>query len=310
MLEQLTIWLERQPVIRITIAGLLLVGVLAVPDYLTGPDVEFSVFYLLPVALVAGATSFSRAALVAVVSAIVWVTTDLGSGWEYQHPLIPVWTTAARLGVYLMVAGLLATLRVAYQQARALSQTDPLTGTANSRAFRQVAADELERAQRYQHPFTVAYIDLDDFKRINDTLGHSAGDEVLRGIASTMRRNTRRSDLIARLGGDEFAVLFPETGEQDALAALTKLQEQVATSVNGHGLPVTFSIGAVTFLAPPENIDELVKFADTLMYEAKAAGKNRVRHIVVGAPGTPAHGAPAAGTDATDLLPSASRQVC
>jgi diguanylate cyclase (GGDEF)-like protein len=284
MLERLTSWLERQPTRRVTLVGLLLVSLLAIPDYLTGPQLAFSIFYLLPVALVAGATSFPRGALVGLVAAITWISTDIASGWEFDHPLIPVWNTVTRLGVYLIVAALLSNLRDAYQRARDLAQTDYLTGAANSRAFRQIAADELERARRYRRPFTAAYIDLDNFKRINDTLGHSVGDEVLRGIATAMRQNTRRSDLIARLGGDEFAMLFPETGEHEATAVLEKLNQQVRDSVDGHGLPVTFSIGAVTFLDPPESIDEMVKLTDMLMYDAKAAGKNRVRHIVVGAP--------------------------
>lgn len=281
MIQTISTRLEHQSPWRTLLMGLTIVLFLTVPDFLTGPEIAFSFFYILPVALVAWASDMRFAAVVGVVAAIAWIATDIASGTEFSHPLIPIWNTLTRLAVYMLVAALLARMHSAFQIARDLSRTDYLTGVANSRAFWQIAEDELARAQRYRRPFTIAYIDLDNFKTINDTLGHSVGDDVLRGVATALRQNTRRSDIIARLGGDEFAMLLPETDENDAKAVLTSLSERVTTILASERLMVTFSIGAVTFLDAPGDLDEMIKMAVTLMYDANMDGKNCVRHRVV-----------------------------
>ena len=163
-------------------------------------------------------------------------------------------------------------------ERRAAARRDGLTGARNARAFYEVAEAEIARARRYTHPFSVAYLDLDDFKLVNDRLGHLAGDAVLRSVARALSGVVRSSDVVARLGGDEFVVLLPEASAAPARLATEKLRGALAEVVPAHGWRMTASIGVATFLVPPESVDELLAAVDRLMYRAKQAGKNGVAH--------------------------------
>jgi diguanylate cyclase (GGDEF)-like protein len=121
-------------------------------------------------------------------------------------------------------------------------------------------------------------MDVDDFKLINDRLGHSAGDRLLRLVADTIRQNVRGIDVVARLGGDEFAVLMPETDERAAQVVIRRVRRQLLEAARREDWPVTFSAGLVTWIAPPAGVDEMLRAADELMYDAKRHGKNTVRH--------------------------------
>lgn len=123
---------------------------------------------------------------------------------------------------------------------------------------------------------TLAYIDLDHFKQINDRLGHAVGDRLLTVVATTMQREVRRADVVARLGGDECALLLPHITADSAGRALGKRHDSLDKAMREHGWPATFSVGAVTFQAMPESLEELISAADDAMYDAKANGRNRV----------------------------------
>ena len=200
---------------------------------------------------------------------------------HYNNPAAPYWNTTVRLAFFVLFTVLIDRLRQELVHAQELARTDALTGIANRRAFYEHAAVEIQRMGRSPRPFTVACIDLDNFKEVNDRLGHSVGDEVLCEVSRTMRGNIRAADVVARLGGDEFALLLPETDADGAVASLTKLREFLLRAMNQHDWPVTFSIGAVTFRVTPPTIDWLIRGADDLMYAVKQAGKNQVRFEVV-----------------------------
>lgn len=261
--------------------ALILVLVVGTADFLTGFEISFSIFYLLPVMLTTWYVGMPAGIVLAVISAIVWLLVDL-EGHVYSHSAIPYWNMTVRFGFFLISLIILSRLKSAYEREKTLSTLDPLTGLLNSRAFQERANAEIERARRYSHPFTVAYIDLDNFKTVNDRFGHSTGNTVLRTVANTASGNVRATDIVARLGGDEFALLFPETGEDSARTALDKISSLVSVSLEKNGWPVTLSIGAVTFRKPPDSVDRMLKTADALMYAAKHDGKSRIRHEVHG----------------------------
>jgi diguanylate cyclase (GGDEF)-like protein len=183
---------------------------------------------------------------------------------------------AVRLAFFLLVAYLLARLQQELRREEALARTDSLTGLNNTRGFRLDSEYELQRSGRYNHPFTAAYIDLDNFKAVNDNFGHLEGDLVLKEVARSLKEALRRPDSAARLGGDEFAVLLPETDAEGARVILARLRATLNSAMQQHAWPVTFSIGAVSFSQPPESVDEILRSADRLMYHVKSSGKNDI----------------------------------
>jgi two-component system chemotaxis response regulator CheY len=161
-----------------------------------------------------------------------------------------------------------------------LTVTDPLTGLRNRRAFEKELAVQFERARRYERPLSLIIIDVDHFKSINDTWGHTAGDAVLSDVAHCIARQTRSSDLVARIGGEEFAVLLPETPLLEALQVAEKIRAAVASAPLRTGkaaIPVTISAGVANI--PHSQVSEpteLVHAADQALYRAKERGRNRV----------------------------------
>jgi diguanylate cyclase (GGDEF)-like protein len=168
-----------------------------------------------------------------------------------------------------------------YRREWELSRVDPLTGALNRRAFMEVLSEASKHSRRHSRPLTLACVDLDGFKRINDVLGHSTGDSVLKVVARTMQCTLREVDSVARLGGDEFAVLLPETGGENVCLVLERLHNALTEAMAASKWAVTFSIGAVTFRRPLASAADMISEADKVMYSAKAGGKNRV-HVAFG----------------------------
>lgn len=266
----------------LALLALVLVVLLGVVDVLTGPELSFSLFYLPPILALTWYAGKQAGVLGAAVAFLTWLGADYLSGHSYSHDLIPWWNGAIRLGFFLISLGLLNTIKNKLRDEERNADTDSLTGLANSRYFYELLQAESLRSARYRHPFTIAYIDLDGFKRINDTLGHAVGDEVLKEVANAIRGAIRRTDTVARLGGDEFIALFPETDFEAATAVIGNLRVRLAEAMEQGGRPTTTSIGAVTYPTPLESPADMVKTADELMYRVKKEGKNAVQHRLWG----------------------------
>ncbi|MEK9953479.1 MAG: GGDEF domain-containing protein, partial [Curvibacter sp.] len=160
-----------------------------------------------------------------------------------------------------------------------LARHDPLTGAANRRYFFERCEQEFMRSSRYKTPLSVALIDLDHFKRINDDYGHSTGDEVLRVLSQRIRELLRESDLLARIGGEEFAILMPSTGLAGAALMAERLRMTVAEQASviaGHTLYLRFSAGVTQLKGKDQSIEDCLRRADEAMYRAKQAGRDRV----------------------------------
>lgn len=283
-LGRLLLYLERQSRWWLALLSIALVGLLGLIDALTSDEVAFSVFYLLPVSIAAWYVGRRPGAWLSAISALTWLVADLSfAGSPYSHPLIPLLNTLTRFSFFLLVTVLLSALRRSLDREKTLARMDYLTGAANARAFVDTARLELSRSRRYQHPLTIAYIDVDNFKTVNDQLGHSAGDAVLRMTVTTIRRNLRASDLVARLGGDEFALLLPETGPDAAEVVGRKVQSRLLSEAEAQGWSVTFSIGVLTCLTPPETVEEAIYAADALMYSVKKSRKNMIKFATLSA---------------------------
>jgi diguanylate cyclase (GGDEF)-like protein len=168
----------------------------------------------------------------------------------------------------------------AEQELVRLATRDALTGLANRRVFFDVSEAALVQTRRYGIPMTVALLDLDHFKHINDTYGHAAGDAVLNAFAEVLRESLRDTDTPARVGGEEFAVLLTNTPLVEALNALERIRHTLDNSpihFGGHTIYATVSIGAVQWMAAHTDVDAMLAHADAALYAAKRQGRNRVQ---------------------------------
>lgn len=247
-------------------------------DYLTGYEITLSLFYLIPLGLITWFTNQTLGIMVSFINSGVWLVADLAAGQRYFYPAIYFWNSLIRLGFFLAFTLLFSSLRKALAYQTKLARTDPLTGAVNSRFFGEILQTEINRLQRYKRLFSIAYIDLDNFKMVNDKLGHSMGDRVLKIVVSYACQNLRKTDIFARLGGDEFALLLPETNQEAARIVLSKLQAGLLKEMQERDWPITFSIGVVTCIEAPPSTDEIVRIVDNLMYGVKREGKNSIQY--------------------------------
>jgi diguanylate cyclase (GGDEF)-like protein len=274
-------YLERFSVPVTLALGLLLVLLVGLVDYITGSELSFAIFYFAPVALVAWSKGRFPGLLIAFVSAAVLLIADLLSDRVYPYHLIPYWNCLVRLGMFVVIALVFARLKVNLDGEKRAARVDALTGVLNSRGFFERAEYERSRAERYGYPLVVAYMDVDDFKTLNDTRGHDVGDAALAVVAGTIRRTIRTNDVAGRLGGDEFAFLLPDTSHRAAQAMTQRLKANLDREMEKNGWPVTFSIGVVTYSPPPASVREMVRAADELMYRVKNRSKNAAEHRLV-----------------------------
>ncbi len=174
--------------------------------------------------------------------------------------------------------GLLLKLNELEQKQRDLATYDDLTGTMNRRAFFENFHTLQKIAERQRSHLTLAYIDIDDFKAINDKYGHVAGDAVLQSFATTLKESARGSDIIARIGGEEFAMLLPDTDIQGAYSILERIRAQIsarALTIDEHSINLSISIGLTHYQKETELVvEQLIKQADQALYQAKSEGKN------------------------------------
>jgi diguanylate cyclase (GGDEF)-like protein len=274
-----------------TLAAAGIVGALAAVgylDYRTGPNVSMAILYVILVLAAAWWLGRGPALLAGLTAGLAWFEAEFFGRPEPRADLI--WNAATRLVMLIAMAAMVVRIRgdrlrlsevnerlaTLLSGAEHLARTDALTGLPNRRAFLERIADELARARRSASPVCVAYLDVDNFKSLNDQSGHPAGDEYLRAVAQAIRGTVRANDVSARLGGDEFAVLFTDARRAAVEPLAHRLLAQLQALGSQHpGLDLGASIGMAWFDKPPVNPEELLQRADHAMYEAKTAGKHR-----------------------------------
>ncbi len=262
--------------------SLIFIGFLGYVDFVTGPYISFQIFYLMPISIVIWFVGRGAGMVPFGLSIILWILDDILGSRSYIHPIIPYWNIAAKIIFFAVFIHILSYLKEILDREKMLARIDDLTEIANKRYFYESAAKEINRSNRYKYPLTMAYIDLDNFKRVNDLFGHAAGDDLLRATAQTLKNSVRVADTVARIGGDEFAILLPETDYKSAENVIQRVQKGMS-GIPGIGkLPASFSIGMVTCANPPcVSLESLVMMADKLMYLAKKDGKNQLRHEMI-----------------------------
>ncbi len=256
------------------------VAILGVVDYQTGFELSFSFFYVIPVVLTAWVLGKDTGLIFSILCTTVWLASNLLSGQEFSSMFVGVWNTLTRFGFYSVITTLLAELRNTLEEEHLLANTDPLTGALNRRSFNEIAEKKMIAAEVNNRPYTMVYIDLDDFKAVNDAFGHSTGDLVLKTVVDVTQKQIRSTDFLARLGGDEFAILLTDIDQEHAEFIVQRLQSALSDKMKFNDWKITFSIGVLTVLSMPESVDKLVSLTDALMYEVKSKGKNAVQYAL------------------------------
>jgi diguanylate cyclase (GGDEF)-like protein len=271
------------------LAALATIALVGWIDYLTGTAVQSVMFYVLPIVLVGLNLERRWVVLTSLLSSLAWTAIEF-STVEFRHPAISIWNEAAALFIFLLVGLTISTVRREQNRLQLANdrindlleaatrdaRTDPLTDLPNLRHFVENLHLEIARCRRDGKPMCLLYLDLDNFKLVNDRHGHAQGDVVLKGIAEALKRTLRASDLAARLGGDEFAALL----WQAELTGSRIVGERVLRAVRELAAPYAdcnlgASIGVAWFERPPADPDDALEEADAAMYEAKNE-KNKV----------------------------------
>ncbi len=264
------------------VIGTLLVSTIAALDWLTGPAVSVSLLYAIAIGAVTWLGTRRHGFLVSGLAAAQSLGAHVLAGGGLA--VTAVWNAAARLGVLFVIATLVSALASSLIEQRSRAMVDPLTGAMNRRSFHLVAERERLRAGRTGTALTIAYFDLDDFKDVNDRLGHVAGDRLLRVFAASVRAGIRGSDVLCRIGGDEFVLMLPDTDARQAVVVVDRVRKLLAECCRSEEAQVTATTGIATYRFPPESVDAMIAGADELMYKAKARGGDSVAGTVIVGP--------------------------
>jgi diguanylate cyclase (GGDEF)-like protein len=256
--------------------SLLLAAVIFAVDYFT--DVDINVFYLIPMVFMGYATKsflytlFSGGVSLSLLSFLQFQTkADMGHF---------IWEVCVNLIFYVILGALAVKFKKLWDKEKENARTDFLTGIKNKQGFYETLNAEHERFIRNGKPITVVYLDLDNFKTVNDNFGHDAGDKLLKNISRVLRENIRKYDTAARIGGDEFALLLIESEPSSIDSRLGKIRDALTKEILKIHSNVSVSIGAVTYTKHKQTYDDMIKEADIEMYLVKKNGKNGINHII------------------------------
>lgn len=198
--------------------------------------------------------------------------------WE-SAVISPVKDEAGNVTHYLSVQEDISERKRLEEELQNRAVTDELTGIFNRRHLLELAPGEIKRAMRLKHPLSIALIDIDHFKHLNDTYGHAVGDQVLLAFTKTCQKNIREIDIFARFGGDEFVLVFPATKLDQAFEVVERVRRDLTAHVlefNGKPVSITISSGISGLVGEAATLDSLLERADQALYRAKAAGRNCV----------------------------------
>ncbi len=245
----------------------------AAPNY-----ISLSGFYLIPIFLAVWYCSRSTIATVITIS----MASCIYAAWQDIPAGAPLWQLvlaySSPIILFLGFSILMFYLRMLVKRLEEESQTDALTGLRNRRNFLTMAQFEITRVTRASYPYTLALIDLDNFKQINDTQGHAVGDALLSAASQCMLSTLREVDVIGRLGGDEFLILLPEANSTEARAILERLHDRLKSVLQTYSPISSASKGALTVCSGASDLTlpEIIAKADAIMYKVKHTSKDNV----------------------------------
>ncbi len=268
---------QKQRQILLIISALILFPLIAHIDRQMGQEYDFTFFYL---AIIVSLTWYGGKivgySLIAIGTLIIlWFDTHR----RHVNPEygLVAWNTFWSMMTLFLGVLLVNRLRCSLQREQQLSRTDSLTGLPNRRSFDEGAERTWEWCKRHRLPITLGYLDLDNFKTVNDTRGHDEGDRVLIAVAALLQDKLRKTDLAARIGGDEFILFLPEADQNLSQGIVQRLQEVLNQQARDNDWPISASIGLVTDNSGQIPLPQLIQEADQLMYQVKTSGKGAMQ---------------------------------
>lgn len=256
--------------------GLAAFAAAALLDVTTGFQVSFFLLHLIPILYVTWYAGYRWGIVFVAMTAALSVYLGFFQMPERPKSALFIADMASDFLAMLLIVFMQTKLRHSFERIQQLSRHDALSGSLNRAGFVEALEEEIDRSRRFAHPFSLVFLDCDNFKAVNDSCGHAAGDAVLACVASTLKASLRSVDAVGRIGGDEFAVLLPETDVQDAKIPLMHAKQALDAAMRAGGWQVGFSIGVATFCQPPDCPERALAQADALMYEVKSAAKNDI----------------------------------
>lgn len=275
MKQKINRWLECRSPWQLLCLCVVLASAISIFDHEVQIDLSLSVFYLVPIAIASWYVNRPLGIVLSLLCSLAWLWADT-TAKQSAIFFLPIWNASIRLSFFTLASDLISLQKRAYQKERGFARTDGLTGIYNRRFFRETLRLEIERSRRYKTSFALAYLDLDNFKAVNDRLGHQEGDRLLKILAHQLRETLRANDTVGRLGGDEFAILLSQIEPAKVHRSLERVQAQLQASVSSRW-SVGFSIGVVVFAQSPVSVEDAIAQADQVMYDIKKSGKNRLK---------------------------------
>lgn len=256
------------------VLGIVCTALIGLLDVVAPDKTSFSFMYLFPIGFVTWYGGKWAGLIISLICSALWSLDIIVA----DNILISTWNVLSTFAIFCTVSFMLHKIRKMLENERELSRKDHLTGVMNLRAFSELVEYEILRLQREGSPFSIAYVDLDDFKTVNDSYGHKRGDELLKHLIAHLVENLRKTDVIARIGGDEFAVFLPATDHESVKIVIEKVREQFQGSSEQNQWVTSLSIGVLTCTDSECDLEKILSIADHLMYEVKKSGKNNVRY--------------------------------
>ena len=274
-LNKIDLTLSRCSTQQIIFISLILLALITFIDYVADAELSFSVFYLIPIGITTWYVGHRAGIIFCVLCTVLWFFFDINV-YYFAYAFAPYWNAVVRLTFFLIVEELLNHIKMRLTEEESLSRTDSLTSLHNNRGFTEQAKKLFRLAARHNRSISLAFLDLDNFKQVNDLYGHREGDRVLQVMGKKILTSLRDTDVAARLGGDEFAIILPETNEAGAKKVFFHLRNHLRQETEKYNWPITVSIGVVCVNSAVMKLEEAIKHADSLMYQVKKDGKNGI----------------------------------
>jgi diguanylate cyclase (GGDEF)-like protein len=271
--QEFTKWYEAQRFgVAVALSSFLLAVLITIDGFL-GFEPAFRILYVVPLWFATRLGGRTAGSVLVILGSWVGTTIDIQS----RHASQPEVMASALLHfvAFGLVMLVISRTEQALWCARKQAMQDPLTGLLNRRALKEFGSDVFERSKIMQEPLTAVVIDCDDFKKLNDEMGHSAGDHTLQILARTLESETRQMDLIARVGGDEFVILLPGSDEAEARGVMARVERAFENRVRDAGYATSLSVGLAAATDDDNLIDNLLQRADGQMYSQKSRNRRR-----------------------------------